>query len=374
MSSSHPPIDPLQATEPIRATDNCRYCLMCRHVCPVADVTQLESLSPHGWALTIASQRRGLIEWNTDAVGALYHCADCGLCRANCVTDQPLPNAIVAARTQVVASGLAPKPLYKLAESLAQWGNPYVEALPIPPERQGNVALFVGDEALYRWPSALEATLQLLHAIGLDPILVGRGRNSGYLASSIGFQDVARTLVVDTLAEVTNAGADRLLVLAPADFYAFGVMAAERLAIKLPENLALEPVTDILAAALQTGQLRLQAAPEAPAWAYVDPTHSARIGRTGDTPRQLGAAIYGTPRELFWRRERAHPSGATALRFSLPHMAYLLAHARLQDAQRQGAQVVVTEAPGDLALFTEVAPRLGMRVQGLYELLASQLV
>jgi Fe-S oxidoreductase len=135
-----------------------------------------------------------------------------------------------------------------------------------------------------------------------------------------------------------------------------------------------EEVTGVLDAALQTGQLTLPPAKEGEAWAYIDPTHSARIGRSGDAPRRLGAALLGAPRELFWRRERAHPSGATALRFSLPHMAYLLAQARLQDAQRQSAHVVVTEAPGDLALLSEVAPRMGLRVQGLYELLASQLV
>ncbi|MBK8047133.1 MAG: (Fe-S)-binding protein [Anaerolineales bacterium] len=340
----------------------------------MGEVTKLESLSPHGWALTIASQRRGLIEWNTDSVGALYHCADCGLCRANCVTDQPLPNAIVAARNQVVESGLAPRPLYTLADALAHWGNPYAEQMPVQPTGAGEVALFVGDEAMYRWPAALEAATRLLEIIGIKPVLVGRGRNNGYLASSLGFAAVAHDLIAATIAEVAAVGARRLLVLAPADLYAFGDLAGERLQLKLPEGVVLEAVTDVLDNALQAGQLALRHAEQLAAWAYVDPTHSARIGRSGDAPRRLGAALGGEPLELFWRRERAHPSGATALRFSLPHMAYLLAQARLQDAQRQGAQIVVTEAPGDLAILSEVAPRLGMRVQGLYELLASQLV
>ena len=87
----------MQLTNPSAATDNCRYCLMCRHVCPVGHVTNLEPLTPHGWGLTIASVQRGLMTWNTETVGVLYHCADCGTCRANCVTDQPLPEAIAAA-------------------------------------------------------------------------------------------------------------------------------------------------------------------------------------------------------------------------------------------------------------------------------------
>src|ERR671919_1068144 len=106
-------------------TDHCRYCLMCRHVCPVGHVTQLETLTPHGWALTITSVQRGLLTWNADTVDALYACADCGMCRTHCVTDQALPDAIVAARTEVVASGRAPQAVYDIKTILEQQGSTY---------------------------------------------------------------------------------------------------------------------------------------------------------------------------------------------------------------------------------------------------------
>ena len=47
----------------VSTTDNCRYCLMCRHVCPVGHVTRLETLTPHGWGLLISSVHRGLLTW-----------------------------------------------------------------------------------------------------------------------------------------------------------------------------------------------------------------------------------------------------------------------------------------------------------------------
>ena len=71
----------------ILTTENCRYCLMCRHVCPVGHVTRLETLTPHGWGLTISSIRRGMLAIDDSTVAAIYSCADCGTCRANCVTD-----------------------------------------------------------------------------------------------------------------------------------------------------------------------------------------------------------------------------------------------------------------------------------------------
>src|SRR6188474_3518572 len=93
---------------------------MCRHVCPVGYVTRLETLTPHGWGLTIASVKRGLLTWNDETVDVLYSCADCGLCRANCVTDQPLPDAIAAARAEIVRRGVAPDVVAEIDRKLRE--------------------------------------------------------------------------------------------------------------------------------------------------------------------------------------------------------------------------------------------------------------
>ena len=39
----------------IDTTENCRFCLMCRHVAPVGLITYQETLTPHGIALTVAA-------------------------------------------------------------------------------------------------------------------------------------------------------------------------------------------------------------------------------------------------------------------------------------------------------------------------------
>lgn len=365
----------MQLTNPSAATDNCRYCLMCRHVCPVGHVTSLEPLTPHGWGLTIASVERGLTTWNSETVGVLYHCADCGTCRAHCVTDQPLPEAIAAARARVVAEGLAPASVYRVGEALATWGNPYGQPAPEPAATQGTDALFVGDDAYFTRPGLIDAVLKLLGAAGITPVLVGRGRNNGYLASSLGFPDTARTLAQATLDEVAATGAKRLLVLTPGDVFTFGQLYDERLGITWPAQVMVVDLVTLLADLLDAGQLAFRPAAEDEPYAYLDPTHTVRVPeRTGAPRRLLAAAMPGPAQELFWRRERAHPSGATALLHTLPHMAMMLASARLEDARNSGARLLVTESPGDLALLERLAPRMGLRMQGLYELLAGQLM
>jgi hypothetical protein len=78
-------------------------------------------------------------------------------------------------------------------------------------------------------------------------------------------------------------------------------------------------------------------------------------------------------KELFWRRERAHPSGNVALQYTQPHIANHLSYARLGDAMERGARLLITEDPAVRAALNQHAARFGLQVAGLYELLADHL-
>jgi Fe-S oxidoreductase len=358
----------------ILTTENCRYCLMCRHVCPVGHVTRSETLSPHGWGLTIASVQRGLLDWNNDTVAVLYSCADCGTCRAHCVTDQPLPQAIAAARAEVAAQDLAPEIVYQINQSLQEWGNPYQKEIQNSFKESGEVALFVGDDAHFLRPSALEAALKLLSATGVEPVLIGVGRNNGYLASSLGFPETAKRLAQTNLDELHASSAGRLLVLTPGDYFTFSRLYDERLGLPLPDHIELQEVLVHLEIQLQAGNLAFSHADEQEAYAYLDPTHSVRVKTRYDAPRKLLQAVMPhPPSELFWRRERTHPAGNVALRYTNPRIADHLTYARLEDARSNGIRLVICEDPGTLKEIEGKAEMFGIEVSGLYELLAQHL-
>lgn len=348
---------------------------MCRHVCPVGHVTRRETLTPHGWGLTIASVQRGLLTWNQDTVDVLYSCADCGTCRAHCVTDQPLPDAIVATRAEVAAQNLAPAAAYEVHQALQEWGNPYEKLRPAMVKGQAEIALFVGDDAKYLWPAALESALQLLEAANVKPVLIGLGRNNGYLSSSLGFPETAKILVQATLDELKASGARRMLVLSPGDYYAFDRVRTDRLELAWPQGIVLQEVVSLLDEKFIGGTLKFKVSSDKSAYTYMDPTHSLRLPSRFETPRHLLAAVLSTPsRELFWRKERTHPCGNGALQFMNPHISTHLTYARLADAQQAGAQVVVTEDPGCLSQLQHHADRFGLHIQGFYELLANHLL
>ena len=347
---------------------------MCRHVAPIGVLTKNETLTPHGVALTIASQRRGLTEWNEETVNVVYSDPDGGNSRAHCVTDQPLPAAVAAVRAEITARGLAPKNVYDVHEQLQRQHSPWGDTAPEPTTQQGEVALFVGDEAHYLRPGAVEAALKLLEAAGTRPVLVGRGRSSGYLASSLGFPETAQAQARAHLEELAATGARQLLVLSPGDAFTFKQLYSERLDVEWSDVEVLE-VVNILADALEAGKLSFTRSDDAVPTAYVDPSHAVRVPGRFAAPRHLLSAVLpGEGLELFWRRERAHPVGSTSLQFARPDLADLLTKARLADAKSRGADRLVTEDPGTLFQLQRFADEFGLEVRGLYELLAEHLI
>lgn len=358
----------------IDTTENCRHSLMCRHVAPVGNITHRETLTPHGVAQLIASERRGMIEWDEDTVSALYAFSDNGNSRAHCATSQPLGEAVAAARAQVVERDRAPEVVYELKEKFHSWGNPYEPVAPEAPTGQGDVALFVGDEATHLHPSTLEAARTLLGAVGIDPVLIGRGRNNGFLASSLGLWDTARELAETTMKELEESGARTLLALSPGDYFALGQMSDERLGVKRPDDVDLMEVTLLLSQKLDAGELDVEQDADGATYAYVDPTHAVRVPAHYEPARRLAEAVLseGDRVELFWRRERAYPSGNLALQFTWPDLADQLTQARLEDARDVGAGQALTVDAGSLYHLNQHASVYDVQVEGLFERLADR--
>jgi Fe-S oxidoreductase len=365
---------PLEAS--VRTTENCRFCWMCRQVCPVGHATSRETLTPHAWALTIESVRRGQLAWNAETARVMYACADCGLCRSHCVTDQPLPDAIAGARGAIVAGGAAPPIVADIEAKLRAHANPYSADAPVPARQTGGVALFVGDAGRHLGAGAVAAATRLLAAIGTTVVPIGSGRSTGLLASSLGLRDAAERLARAVVDEVTASGAREVLVLSPGDRWTFEYVYPARLGVPWPVSVHVREITDVLALAVADGRLPLGRRDPLPACGYCDPCHSPRVARQRPAPRALLAATFGArpAAELFWREARAHPCGAVGgLEFTSPDIARQLAASRLADAEAAGITTLVTEDPACVAHLAAQG-HAGIELVNLYELAAAALI
>ncbi len=336
-------------------------------------ITSKETYTPHGFAQLVASEKRGMIEWNEEYAEVMYVSSDNGNSRAHCVTDQPLPEAIAEVRAKLVKEDVAPDVVYDLREQLKTYENPYEASEPGEVTGSGSVALFVSDEVRYRSPETLDAALDLLDAIDVDVVQIGNGRNNGFMASSLGLPAVAENLAEANLAELAETGAEQLLVLSPGDYFAFNQMYQERLGIEWPEDVELVDVTERLAEEVDNGTLSLGKQEFGAPYAYVDPTHTVRVKQRVDAPRTLlDRAFSDERRELFWRKERAFPCGNLALEFVHPDLADDLTEFRLEDAADQGVEVVVTDGAGSEYQLKQHADAYDIEVRNLYRVLADQ--
>jgi Fe-S oxidoreductase len=359
---------------PAVTTEGCRYCWMCRQSCPVGFVTARETFTPHAWALEIESVRRGQLKWNPETVDVLYACADCGLCRAHCATDRPLPDAIAAARAEVVTSGAAPAAVYAIDRALKTNGTPYSNVVPEKPSapRKNDVAIFIGDAGLHLSLAETDAAGNLLTRAGISAAIIGSGRSTGALASSLGLRDTALALARGILDEVAATGCRELIVFSPADRWAFEHVYPQRLGLAWPESVVIRDAVEVLDAAVSSGRLTLRPIGKARPYAYHDPCHTPSVRRDHGAPRRLLAAVLGAEnaRELFWREGRAHPCGAVGgLHLTQPRLAAQLAESRFRDAAAAGASWFLTEDPL-CRHHLEKGSSPALEVRGLYSTLA----
>lgn len=365
----------MQIEKAIQTAENCRYCLMCRHVAPMEYVTHLETLSPHGLGLLIASVQRGLLTWNKETVDILYSDPDGGNSRAHCVTDQPLPGAIAAMRAVVYEQKLAPQVVYEINQTIKEWKTPFEQKKPLKNSKTGMDGLFVGDEAQYLWPDTVSNVIKVLEAVGIEPVLVGTGHNNGFIPSSLGLYQTARELANSILSELRDCEVKRLFVLSPGDHFTFSKLFEERLDLKWPDNIEIIEVIQFLEDQFENQNLEFKSKKIDIPYAYLDPTHAVRNPTRHEAPRKLLRAVFnGQEKELFWRRERAHPVGSTALQFTKPNLAALLTRARIKDAQESGARLLVCEDPGTLHKMVASNESGDFEIQSLYKLLVDQIV
>lgn len=362
--------------ENVAATlESCRFCLMCRHIDPVSHVTFNEALTPHGIALTVTSQKRGLLKWNEESVSVIYSDVDAGNARAHCVTDKPFSEAVAAVKADIVAQGLAPKSVYDIQQRLLNYSSPYGQDKLESVNEKNDTVLFVSDEAHYLWPSAIEAALKLLKTSGVHAVLVSRGQSNAFLASSLGLSELAEVQARAVLEEIQSSRAKQVVTFSVGDIFALTQLYPERLGVMLPKNVQVTDGLSLLAKALAKKKIMFKPSKDATPYAYLDPTHAVRVAGRFEAPRTLLKALLpDEPKELFWRRERAHPVGSTAVQFTNPDLAEKLTRARLTDAAQSGAKHLYCEDPVTLYHLDKYAKDYGLEVKGLYELLARQLV
>lgn len=352
-----------------KTAEACRFCWMCRHLCPVGFVTGNEAATPRGRGLLVSMDSRGF-PLDSDSAEYMYLCSLCGACAADCATGFDPRTFTREARTRAVAEELVPERIVKVIDRAAS-GNlsgtapdaeleAAVSALPDSAE----TLLYLGDTARSEAKSA-KAAIWLLEKAGVRFTVMKNEPDCGAgLGDLIGYADEVRQTAIACFTAMAETGAKTVVVLDPS-CAAFMKRQCAEWGI-LPEA-EIVTATAYFASLVESGRLTpKKLGGEA---AFHDPCRLARDLEETECARRLIAAMGIALRELFLNRKMTRCCSGPVLRETNPEISGMMAGARWADAASAGAKRLITACPGCAAILGACVPE-GAEVVDLYVLLA----
>lgn len=334
--------------------DACRFCWMCRHLCPVQLVTGKEANTPRAKGLLVSLFERGF-EMEESAAQTMYECLLCGACTNDCVTGFEPPIFIREARTQAVLNGLVPSWVQKVLDRVLETGNVYgakeVKANLDGYPENGDTLVWLGATARYGTADVAEAFLSLMRKAGVSVAVLKNEPASGVaLGDLTGYIEDVRKQAQQAADAISRTGAKKVVVLDSYDASAFRHEYRDW-GIELPEVIT---ATAFVAELLKEGMLK--PLKEALAVTYHDGSRLARDLDEHQPARDILAAMGCVLNEMFQNRRLAKDCGNSLMGQMQPALSVKLAEGRWGDAQRTPAKVLIAACPQSTEALRRAVP------------------
>ena len=337
--------------------DACRFCYMCRHLCPIELVTGKENNTPRAKGLLVSMMNRGM-QMDKGCAVTMYECLLCGACTADCVTGFDPLVFIREARTQAALDGLTPAFAQKVIDNLEETGNPYgakeakvgYEGIP----QEGETLVWLGNAARYAVADVAEALFAILKKAGVSFAALKDEPASGCeLGDMIGHVEDVRVQAKAAAAAIAATGAKKVVVLDSHDA-AFFLHECKDWGIELPEVVT---ATSFVNDLIKEGKL----APEkkAEVVSYHDAARLSRDLAELDPAREIIAAMGADLHEMYLNEKdnknpankacgsfvRAKECGSSLMGQMKPELAKLLCENRYVDLLRGDARIMIAADP-----------------------------
>lgn len=329
----------------LEQADACRFCWMCRHVCPVGQVTGKESNNARAKGFLISMDKRGAALDET-SMEIMYECALCKACTNDCATGYDPSIFILEGRTKAVVDGMVPANVQPVIDR-AMAGCMYAEAedealadvIKKLPEKADTV-IYLGPVARRKQPAIAAALLSLMDKAGVSYTALQDEPQSGAdLGDLIGYvEDVKK--VAQTCAESLKAtGAKTVVVLDEND----AVFMKHQWAEWGIEGADIVTATGFTAGLVKDGKLK-PAGVELTA-CYHDPARIARDLEEWEPAREVINAMGVELHELFHNKKGTKSTGGGMLHQTSPAIGAKVAEARMNDIRFAEEAVVITSTP-----------------------------
>ncbi len=207
-----------------RQADNCRFCWMCRHICPVAGATGSEAWTPRARGLMVSMIERGT-PYDGEIAETMYHCTMCDACANDCVTGFKPTDFIREARTLAIVNDFAPAAINKEISNIMEKGNVY--GLEVDEALSAEIAKLpaTADTLLYIGQSgrtvASGTALRLMSLLKKAKVeytaLMDELPSGAFLADLMGYTGDVQAVAAKNAKAIEAVGAKTVIALAPYD-------------------------------------------------------------------------------------------------------------------------------------------------------------
>ena len=343
--------------------DSCRFCFMCRHVCPIGNATGQERNTARGRAMGAALVVRNAIG-SKEIADNLYECALCGACTNNCITGWDPKVFVQELRTQIILEGVAPDYILKLIEKYQATGNIYGEkacsCLDSLYTTGSKIGLFVGQDALIKSPSSVKNAITLLQKAGVKADLL-QNQDSGaalwYLTGKTNETlNAAKACVNDLNAYET------IIVYDPQDLK---LMLQEYKEWGLEVKANLVSFNEYVLGLIKDGKLKVKNNNKE--YTLQDSFYYSRDLDDSKTARDI-ISLVGVNKEMLLIGKETNMAGHLIMNEYMPNVISIVAKNRWVDATNMGCTTLVTENPAEYELLKANAPD-GCRVVSVEEMI-----
>ena len=334
--------------------DACRFCWMCRHICPIGNATGLERNTSRARALGLSLVNReayGIEE----VVDNVYECACCGACTKECVTGWDPVMFTKEARLDAAMEGKLPEYINVLVDNCLATGNAY-GATEIDADLKAAIAahaaktdtlLFLGVDAMYKVPGAAINAIKVLEKAGVAFTVLENEPASGqqleYLISAANETKEQMTACAKVI------GAYKTVVaFDPQDAKVFKREYKEW-GVELACDV--KTFTAYVAELLDAG--KLTAKNTGKAVVFQDPFQLARDLKETEEPRKVVAA-YATLNEMLCHGKDTMWAGNILMAQWMPDVMKKVADGRIFNAKGVKADTIVTASVSEYAALKSV--------------------
>ena len=334
--------------------DSCRFCWMCRHICPIGNATGQERNTARARGMILALVAREGVEYSEDIVNNIYECALCGACVKECVTGWDPVMFTKEARLAAALEGKLPAYIEKMIDTLEKTGNIY--GLEIDGELKKTIdsldssdtLLFLGADARYKTPAKAVKAIELLKKAGVDFTVLADEPDSGYAMDFMVGAAAETKQIMEKAAKQLDY--KKIICYDPADAKVF-MREYKEWGIEL--NAEVVTFTSFLSELIKGGIIKLKKSEKA--FTFQDPAALARDLEESEPAREILGAC-GELREMLLNRKDTMLGGNLIMNEYMPEVMKKTAENRWRDALNMGAETVVTASPAEYAVMSEVKP------------------